>query len=63
MVEAGIGYALCIDKLIHVGADSPLTFVPLSPTRESNVYMFTKKYQIFSKAAKLFIDRLQKEFL
>lgn len=63
MVEAGIGYALCIDQLVNVGADSPLTFVPLNPVRDSNVYLFTKKYQIFSKAAKLFIDRLQEEFL
>lgn len=63
MVEAGIGYALCIDHLVNVGKDSPLTFVPITPVREANVYMFTKKYQIFSKAAKLFIDQIQETFL
>ena len=61
MVEAGMGYALCIDDLINTEGDHPLTFVPLTPTLQSNVYLFTKKYQVFSKAAKLFLDRLQEE--
>ena len=63
MVEAGMGYALCIDDLINTAGDHPLTFVPLTPTLQSNVYLFTKKYQVFSKATKLFLDRLQEEFL
>ena len=63
MVEAGMGYALCIDDLINTEGDHPLTFVPLTPTLHSNVYLFTKKYQVFSKATKLFLDRLQEEFL
>ena len=63
MVEAGIGYALCIDDLINTAGNHPLTFVPLSPTLKSNVYLFTKKYQVFSKATKLFLDRLQEEIL
>ena len=63
MVEAGMGYALCIDNLINTEGGHPLTFVPLAPPLRSNVYLFTKKYQVFSKASKLFLDRLQKEFL
>ena len=63
MVEAGMGYALCIDDLINTAGDHPLTFVPLSPTLKSNVYLFTKKYQVFSKATKLFLDRLQDEII
>ena len=63
MVEAGMGYALCIDDLINTAGNHPLTFVPLSPTLESNVYLFTKKYQVFSKAAKLFLDKLQEEII
>ena len=62
MVEAGIGYALCIDDLINTEGDQPLVFVPIAPKFESNVFLFTKKYQVFSKAAKLFLDRLRKEF-
>lgn len=59
MVEAGIGYALCIDELINTAGNHPLTFRPLSPELYSNVYLFTKKYQVFSKAAKLFLSRLE----
>lgn len=58
MVEAGIGYALCIDELINTEGNHPLTFVPIAPALQSNVYLFTKKYQVFSKAAKLFLNRL-----
>lgn len=60
MVEAGIGYALCIDELINTAGSHPLTFRPLSPKLYSDVYLFTKKYQVFSKSAKLFLSRLEK---
>lgn len=63
MVEAGIGYALCIDGLINTAGDHPLTFRPLRPEPESNVYLFSKKYQVFSKAVKLFMSRIQDRFL
>ena len=62
MVEAGIGYALCIDELINTEGAHPLTFVPIAPELHSDVYLFTKKYQVFSKATKLFLDRLQERF-
>ena len=58
MVEAGMGYALCIDELINTTGDHPLIFVPVEPAVRSNVYLFTKKFQTFSKATKLFLDRV-----
>ena len=58
MVEARMGYALCIDELINTTGDHPLTFVPVEPAVRSNVYLFTKKFQTFSKATKLFLDRV-----
>lgn len=63
MVEAGMGYALCIDGLINTEGTHPLTFRPLTPQPESNVYLFSKKYQVFSKAVKLFMSRLEETFL
>ena len=63
MVEAGMGYALCIDDLINTEGNHPLTFIPVTPKLQSSVYLFTKKYQVFSKATKLFLNRLQEEFL
>lgn len=63
MVEAGMGYALCIDDLINTAGNHPLTFRPLVPKLQSDVYLFSKKYQVFSKAVKLFLNRLQETFL
>ena len=63
MVEAGMGYALCIDDLINTEGENPLTFVPVKPALRSDVYLFTKKYQVFSKAARLFLDRLGERFI
>ena len=63
MVDAGIGYALCIDNLINTEGNHPLTFVPIKPEVHSDIYLFTKKYQVFSKAAKLLLDRIEEQFL
>lgn len=63
MVQAGIGYALCIGGLIPPSTEHNLIFCPLNPAIISNVYIFTKKYQVFSKATKLFISRLEQELL
>lgn len=61
MVEEGMGYALCLDKIINTGGDSPLCFRPLEPTLEVGLVLVWKKYQIFSKAAAKFLELLQKE--
>ena len=63
MVDAGMGYALCIDNLINTEGNHPLTFVPISPETHSDVYLCTKKYQVFSKATKLLLDRIQERFV
>lgn len=60
MVEAGLGYALCLDKLVHTGQDSPLCFRRLQPQLPAHVYLIWKKQQLFSKAATLFLEELQK---
>ncbi|MBO4990204.1 MAG: LysR family transcriptional regulator [Clostridia bacterium] len=59
LVEEGIGYAIGLDKLIHTGTDSPFTFRPLSPLTESPLDIVWKKYQIFSPAAQIFLQKLQ----
>ena len=59
-VEAGLGAALCIDGLVD--ADSAdLRFLPLEPPLRGQLRLVWKKHQIFSKAAKLFLEELQKE--
>lgn len=59
MVEEGIGCALCLDKIIKTDENSLLCFRPLEPKLESELYFVWKKSQIFSKAAKKFIEKLK----
>lgn len=63
MVEDGLGYALCFDKLIHTGEGSALTFRPLDRSISATGTLIWKKYQVFNPAAQLFIDRLRKNIL
>ena len=62
MVEAGIGYAITLDKLVNTTDITNLRFVPLYPKLESGLDIVWKKHQIFSPAAKLFLERLQDKF-
>ncbi|MCU6715405.1 LysR family transcriptional regulator [Megasphaera butyrica] len=62
MVEAGIGYAVTLDKLAHTSEDSPLCFRPLMPPLESGMNVIWKKYQVFSPAAELFLERMNEAF-
>lgn len=63
MVQEGIGYALTLDKLVNLAGNNDLCFKPLSPRCEARLFIVWKKYQIFSKAAELFLKKLQEEFL
>ncbi|PEL18877.1 LysR family transcriptional regulator [Bacillus wiedmannii] len=59
MVEEGIGYALCIDKIINTSENSKLCFKPLQPKLEANLNIIWKKNQVFSNAAHAFINQLR----
>lgn len=59
LVDEGLGYALGLDKLINTDGSS-LCFRPLSPTLEASACIVWKKYQIFSRPARVFLDCLQK---
>lgn len=59
LVEDGLGYAICFDKLINTSGDSPLTFVPLRPAMEVHGNLVWKKYEVQSPAVKLFLDEIQ----
>ncbi|HIZ77162.1 MAG TPA: LysR family transcriptional regulator [Firmicutes bacterium] len=62
MVEAGVGYAITIDKLVNTAEHSSLCFRPLTPRLESGLNIVWKKYQVFSTAAELFLERLKETF-
>ena len=62
MVEAGVGYAVTLDKIANTTESSSLCFRPLEPRLESGLNIIWKKYQVFSPAAELFLERLRERF-
>lgn len=62
MVDAGIGYAITIDKIANTSESSSLCFRPLKPQLDSGLNIVWKKYQVFSSAAEIFLERLKQNF-
>lgn len=59
LVDEGLGYAVALDKIIYTGQNSTLCFRPLTPTVEAEMNIIWKKYQLLSKAAEKFIEKLK----
>ena len=62
MVDAGIGYAVTIDKIANTSESSSLCFRPLEPRLDSGLNIIWKKYQVFSSAAEVFWEKLRENF-
>lgn len=62
MVREGMGYALCLDKLIDNMHNENICFIPLKPKLESGLNIVWKKNQEFSRASKIFLDALKNKF-
>lgn len=60
MVEEGLGYALCLDKIINVSGDSRLCFRPLYPKMQIGTHIIWKKYQVLTRPAERFLEQLRK---
>ena len=58
-VEEGMGYVFTFDKLVNTSGDSNLCFRPLEPKVETALYLVWKKRQMFSKAAKVFLEHIR----
>lgn len=59
LVEAGLGYAVGLDKLINTSGNSELCFRPLYPSLESHLDIAWKKHQVFSGCAEVFLEQLR----
>ena len=59
LVEEGVGYALCWDKLIGITDNHPLCFIPCNPKIDVRIDMTWKKHQVFSKASQKFLEKLR----
>ena len=62
LVKAGVGVAITLDKLADTSLESNLCFRPLCPKLESGLDIVWKKYQVFTPAAKIFLDKLYNRF-
>lgn len=59
LVAEGLGYAVCFDRLINTEGTN-LCFRPLRPAFEVTANMIWKKYQMLSKPAQKFLQKMQK---
>ncbi len=62
MVEAGMGYAVCLDKLVNTMDISELCFHSMTESMSAGMDIAWKKYQMLSKASQKFLERLQESF-
>lgn len=62
LVEQGVGHALTLDKLVNTMNNRTVCFRPFSPALTSGLNIVWKKYQVFSPAARIFLETLQKKF-
>ena len=63
MVADGLGYMLCMDKILNLSGDSPLCFRPLMPLIKVHMGIAWKKFQVFSKASEKFLTLLRDELI
>lgn len=61
LVEAGVGCAVCYDRLIKTTADSELCFRPLAPELKVHQALIWRKDKKLSKAALRFLEELRRE--
>ncbi len=59
MVEEGMGYALCYDKIINTSGHSPFVFRPLAKQYIDKPTIVWKKYHVFTKAAEKYLHILK----
>lgn len=62
MVEEGFGCALSLDGLANTGCGSALCFRPLSPKKTASMHIVWKKSQVFTSAARKFLEQIQADF-
>lgn len=60
MVDEGLGYAFALDKIINTTGTGNLCFIPCEPDLSVGMSLIWKKYQVFPKAAKKFLEEFQR---
>lgn len=57
MASEGMGYCICLDRLINVSGDSNMCFKPFKPPIKVSSYFIWKRDAVFSNAAKKFLEQ------
>lgn len=63
MINEGVGYRIGIDNLANTAKNSNFCFVPLDLNFRIHLDLVWKKYQVFSRAAELFLSRARRSFI
>ncbi|MDE6664148.1 MAG: LysR family transcriptional regulator [Lachnospiraceae bacterium] len=61
-VKERLGYLLTFEHLIDTSEGSGLTFRPLTPRLETNIYLIWKKYQVFTPIAERLLEHMKNSF-
>lgn len=59
MVEAGLGAAITFKDLVTENEANQLCFREFSPVLDTSLFLVWKKYQIFTRPARLFLDEIR----
>ncbi|MDD2971706.1 MAG: LysR family transcriptional regulator [Lachnospiraceae bacterium] len=58
MVQEGVGYAIGFDQIVDTSTERNLVCKPLYPITELSMNLVWKKYQVFTKAAHLYLHKV-----
>ena len=61
LVAEGVGYMICLDRIVREPGEGIFCFRPLEPRIETGLDIVWKKYSVFSRAAEVFLSELKHE--
>ncbi len=61
LVAEGVGYMICLDRIVREPGEGLFCFRPLEPRIETGLDIVWKKYHVFSRAAEVFLTKLKQQ--
>lgn len=59
LARRGVGYVISLEGIVDTSAESDLAFRPLDPPLTADIYIGWKRYQTFSPAANVFLQKIR----
>ncbi len=63
LVAEGVGYMICLDRIVREPGEGIFCFRPLEPRIETGLDIVWKKYSVFSRAAEVFLSELKRQIV